>query len=77
MAGTSARKQDWDPSVPIIPFREKVGALAAAAHNLLQEWDKLDSDTSVAMARDYPFDKDFAEMVIAIDQWNTTIRKMG
>lgn len=76
MARTRSRKQDWDPPFPITKFREKVGALAAAAHELLKEWDKLDSDMSVAMARDYPFDKDYSEMVMAIDQWNTTIRKL-
>lgn len=71
------RKQDWDPPAPaLIAFKEKLEKFSASAHDLLEAWDRLDPDLSAAMAEDYPFHKDFMELVGDIHGWKHTVRKI-
>lgn len=52
-------------------FLDSVAAFSVAADDLEAKWQALTPDQSAAAAENYPFDRDFEELVMMIAEWST------
>lgn len=59
-------------------FRDSVDEFHRAAEKLIVKWYALDEKngfSSSRMTKDYPFNKDFSELVLDIGRWRMTVDK--
>ena len=56
-------------------FNKALDDLIKAMNVLSEEWEKLDAQYSNELSENYPFEKDFQEVVSDVVYWRSTINK--
>ena len=50
-------------------FKKALDELINSSIKLSEEWEKIDADFADKLAENYPFDKDFTEVIEDLKEW--------